>query len=483
MASSFDSPDTVQLKGKSTGITRLSRKAKALVLLAITAIVGFILFSIMTMDSGDKPTSAADEPDTTAEKKAAPTVEPATPNLRGIGDGQVGVVAASDAAGLGGPSVAVGASGAGGVGGVGVPPVDGLASSPNSAHAPLRSTPAGGQTPAVQLSNQHNVGPQGEQYQTPEEAAAARAKQELVDKRNKAIGAGMEMGGGDGGLASLGGMGATAVPAIGANNQLNSALAAAAQAAQAAQAAGAGNPVAAYGQPQDDQNKQVRKESFLKSSQASQDNTVLKELVQPALSAYQLMGGSIIPAALECGLNSDLPGQTCARVIENVYDSATGRYLLIPQGTKILGTYDSQVAYGQERILVVWNRLIFPDGSSISIQGMPGEDKAGNAGFDADVNNHYAKVFGSALLMAAFSAGISLSQKQSTNAYGTLSNSQTVTQAVGQQLGQTGEAYITKGMNIQPTLTRAPGYRFNIVATKDIVFPSAYVPNPTRAAQ
>jgi type IV secretion system protein TrbI len=129
----------------------------------------------------------------------------------------------------------------------------------------------------------------------------------------------------------------------------------------------------------------------------------------------------------------------------------------------------------------VWNRLIFPDGSSLSIQGMPGEDKAGNAGFDADVNNHYAKVFGSALLMATFSAGISLSQKQSTNAYGTLSNAQTVTQAVGQQLGQTGEAYITKGMNIQPTLTRAPGYRFNIVATKDIVFPGAYVPHPTRA--
>ncbi|MBN3815191.1 TrbI/VirB10 family protein [Paraburkholderia sp. Se-20369] len=473
MASSFDSPDTVQLKGKSTGITRLSRKAKALVLLAIAAVAGFILFSIMTMDNGDNPASTAEEHDGVTDKKAAPKVEPATPNLRGIGDGQVGVVAASDAAGFGGPSVAVGASGAGGVGSVAVPPVGGPASAPNAAHAPL----------PVQLSNANNAGPQGQQYQTPEEAAAAKAKQALADARSKAIGAGMEMGGGEGGLGSLGSMGGTNVPAIGANNQLNSALAAAAQAAQAAQAGGAGNPAAAYGQPQDDQNKQIRKESFLKSSQASQDNTVLKELVQPALSAYQLMGGSIIPAALECGLNSDLPGQTCARVIENVYDSATGHYLLIPQGTKIIGTYDSQVAYGQERILVVWNRLIFPDGSSISIQGMPGEDKAGNAGFDADVNNHYAKVFGSALLMAAFSSGISLSQKQSTNAYGTLSNSQTVTQAVGQQLGQTGQAYITKGMNIQPTLTRAPGYRFNIVATKDIVFPSAYVPHPTRAAR
>jgi type IV secretory pathway VirB10-like protein len=483
MATSFDSPDTVQLKGKSTGVTRLSRKAKILMVLVAAAMMGFILFSILSMDSGDKAAPAADEQDATADKKA-PTVEPATPNLHGIGDGQVGVVAAeaSDALGAAGPSIPVSAaSGAAVGGGVAVPPVGAPSSTPSARQGQGRGVPSIGGQPPVPLSNSHNVGPQGEQYQTPEEAAAAKAKQALLDSRNKAIGAGMEMGGGaEGGLGSLGaGMGGAGVPAIGANGQLNSALAAAAQAAQAA--AGAQNPVAAYGQQQDDQNKQLRKESFLKSSQTGQDNAVLKELVQPALSPYQLMGGSIIPAALECGVNSDLPGQTCARVIENVYDSATGRYLLIPQGTKIIGSYDSQVAYGQERILAVWSRLVFPDGSSISIQGMPGEDKAGNAGFDADVNNHYAKVFGSALLMATFSAGISLSQKQSTNAYGTLSSQQTVTQAVGQQLGQTGEAYISKGMNIQPTLSRTPGYRFSIVATKDIVFPGAYVAHPTLA--
>lgn len=470
MANSFDSPDTVQLKGKSTGVTRLSRKAKLLMLFGIVAVGGFLLFSIMSMDSGDKPAATTDDPDGTAEKKVQ-SVEPATPNLHGIGDGQVGVMAAqaSDALGAGAPSIPVGGNG---VAAVTVPPVGAGAVVPVSGNG-------GARTPAVQLSNSQNVGPQGQQYQTPEEAAEARRKQALVDARNKAIGAGMEMGGGDGGLASLGGAGiGGTVPALGANNQLNSALAAAAQAAQAAAAGGGQGPGGAYGQPQDDQNKQVRKESFLKASQSSPDNDVLKELVKPALSPYQLMAGTIIPGALECGLNSDLPGQTCARVTENVFDSATGRYLLIPQGTKMLGTYDSQVAYGQERILVAWSRLIFPDGSSINIQGMPGEDNAGNAGFDANVNNHYAKVFGSALLMAAFSAGISVSQKQSTGAYGSLSNQQIVTQSVGQQLGQTGAAYIQKGMNIQPTLTDAPGYRFKIVATKDIVFPGAYVPRP-----
>ncbi len=484
MANSFDSPDTVQLKGKSTGVTRLSKKAKIVMLLVVAVVMGFILFSILSMDTGDKPAPVGDEQDAASDKKA-PTVEPATPNLHGIGDGQVGVVAAeaSDATVAAGPSIPTNAASGAAVGaGVTVPPVSMPSSTPAAGRGQAPGvSPVGGQ-PRVQLSNSQNVGPQGEQYQTPEEAAAAKAKQTLLDSRNKAIAAGMEMGGGaEGGLGSLGGgMGGTGVPAIGANSQLTSALAAAAQAAQAAGGAQQ-NPVAGYGQQQDDQNKQLRKESFLKSSETGQDNSVLKELVQPALSPYQLMGGSIIPAALECGVNSDLPGQTCARVIENVYDSATGRYLLIPQGTKIIGSYDSQVAYGQERILAVWNRLVFPDGSSISIQGMPGEDKAGNAGFDADVNNHYAKVFGSALLMATFSAGISLSQKQSTNVNGTLTSQQTVTQAVGQQLGQTGEAYISKGMNIQPTLSRASGYRFSIVATKDIVFPGAYVARPTLA--
>jgi type IV secretion system protein VirB10 len=226
-------------------------------------------------------------------------------------------------------------------------------------------------------------------------------------------------------------------------------------------------------QQQDDQNKQGRKEQFLKSNEVSA-KTYLKDGIQPAMSPYEIKAGWAIPAALQCGINSDLPGQTCARVTENVFDSATGRHLLIPQNSRLVGTYDSQIAYGQERILVVWNRLFFPDDTSISLEGMPGSDKAGNAGFDADVNNHYAKVFGSAAFMATFSAAVSLTQKQSTSVNGTLTNSQTITQSLGQQLGQTGTAYIQRGMNVQPTLTRKPGYRFNVMVTRDILFPSAY---------
>jgi type IV secretion system protein VirB10 len=302
-----------------------------------------------------------------------------------------------------------------------------------------------------------------QQYQSPEEQAAARALKEIADGKRGAVKAGLELGGGGDSLPAGAGAGGGA-----ASNQM------AAQAA-AAGAQGGGAVVPGLGQQQDDQNKQGRKEQFLRMSDAA-SKTYLKKFKQAPISPFEIKAGWSIPSALECGLNSDLPGQTCARVTENVWDTATGRYLLIPQGTKVIGTYDSQIAYGQERILVVWNRLIFPDASSISLDGMPGEDKSGNAGFDADVNNHYGKVFGSALLMATFSSGIALSQKQSANANGTLSNSQTISQSVGQQLGQTGAAYIQKGMNIQPTLTRAPGYKFNIIVTRDILFQSAYRP-------
>jgi type IV secretion system protein VirB10 len=237
----------------------------------------------------------------------------------------------------------------------------------------------------------------------------------------------------------------------------------------------------AGGQQQDDQNKQQRKEQFLKSASESVAKTYLTEGVQLPLSPYEIKAGWAIPAELQGGINSDLPGQFNCRVTENVYDTATGKYLLIPQHTTCIGTYDSQIAYGQERILAVITRLIFPDGTSLNLGGMPGADKAGNAGFDADVNNHYAKVFGSAAFMATFSAAVSLTQKQNTNINGQQTNSQIITQSLGQQLGQTGSAFIQRGMNVQPTLSRPRGYRFNIMTTKDIVFPGPYKRRDARA--
>ena len=110
--------------------------------------------------------------------------------------------------------------------------------------------------------------------------------------------------------------------------------------------------------------------------------------MQDPVSPYQLMAGTVIPASLITGLNSDLPGQVIAQVTENVYDTATGRFLLVPQGARVIGTYDSQVDFGQERALVVWQRIIVPDGSSIVIDNLPATDTAGYAGLADQVDFH-----------------------------------------------------------------------------------------------
>jgi type IV secretion system protein TrbI len=138
---------------------------------------------------------------------------------------------------------------------------------------------------------------------------------------------------------------------------------------------------------------------------------VLPAALRLPASRYEVKAGTIIPGVLLTGVNSDLPGQLIAQVRENVFDTESGQYLLIPQGARLVGLYDHQVAYGQERVLVTWKRVIFPNGSSLSLKdGMPGTDPAGAAGFNDQVNHHLVRVFGNALLLSIFSAGVQLSQ-------------------------------------------------------------------------
>jgi len=140
------------------------------------------------------------------------------------------------------------------------------------------------------------------------------------------------------------------------------------------------------------QNQQDEKRSFLKNNDTSNSDYLSSRLTS-AISPYEVKAGSVIPAAMISGLNSDLPGQIVAMVRENVYDSSTRQYLLIPQGAKLIGLYDSNIAYGQERVLVIWNRLIYPNGDSINLKGMPGTDLEGYAGFHDIVDNKYWKLF------------------------------------------------------------------------------------------
>jgi type IV secretion system protein VirB10 len=224
----------------------------------------------------------------------------------------------------------------------------------------------------------------------------------------------------------------------------------------------------------DDQNKQAAKKAFLNESAQKTDDYLHAELQSP-LSPYELQAGTIIPGVLISGINSDLPGQITGQVRSNVYDSISGKYLLVPQGAKLVGVYDSQVAYGQERVLIAWRRIIYPNGKSFDLEGMPGVDMSSYAGFNDQVNNHYFKIFGSVILMSILSAGGQLSQPQQTQSmYAPPTVGQTLAQSLGSNIANTGTMITAKNINIQPTLQIRQGYEFNISVTKDMVFPGAY---------
>jgi type IV secretion system protein VirB10 len=219
----------------------------------------------------------------------------------------------------------------------------------------------------------------------------------------------------------------------------------------------------------DDINRQNEKREFLESFDKDA-SPYLKQTRLPAVSPYEVKAGFIIPGVLVSGINSDLPGQIIGQVRQNVYDSATGRHLLIPAGAKIIGTYDSRVSAGQERVLVAWNRVIFPDSSSVSLEAMPGADQSGFAGFNDQVDNHYWRTFGNAALLSLFSAGIQLSQPRPTVG-GTYDSTQIMAAAIGRQLGQLGMQLSQRNLNIQPTLEIRPGFRFSVMVTKDMILP------------
>lgn len=184
-------------------------------------------------------------------------------------------------------------------------------------------------------------------------------------------------------------------------------------------------------------------------------------------SPYTLTAGTVIPAVLVAGMNSDLPGQILAQVSENVYDGATGARVLVPQGAKLLGTYNASITTGQQRVFAVWNRVLYPDGSTLELGEMPGADQAGAAGFHDRVDNHYGQTFGSAILMSLFGAGVQLSQPQQRGGlYPT--TGQIAAGALGQQVGELGMETARRGLQVPPRLQIRPGYRFNVMVTRDL---------------
>ena len=216
------------------------------------------------------------------------------------------------------------------------------------------------------------------------------------------------------------------------------------------------------------------------STVASANEWALGYKNQKMTSQFTIHTGNVIPAILISGINSDIPGAITAQVSRNVYDSATGRYLMIPQGSKLFGSYASGIVYGQNRLGVNWHRIIYPNGQSITLADMPGTTGAGYSGLKDKVNNHYAKIFGGAMLMSLVTATTTYaldrdnSNSNDNNNNNSKSVSQSLNEAFARELGQITSQQIQRSMNVSPTLEIRPGYRMNVMVVKDIELDAPY---------
>ncbi len=197
-------------------------------------------------------------------------------------------------------------------------------------------------------------------------------------------------------------------------------------------------------------------------------------LARKPASPFEVMQGSVIPATLTTGIESDLPGQITAVVSRNVFDSASGANLLIPAGAQIVGTYASRVLPGQSSVAVAWTRILFPNGSYISLGAMPGTDPNGMSGISGDVDNHTWLMFKNALLLSLVGTGIQAATPQTTSATGSMNTTQIFQSQLASTFGQAVSQILQRYMNIAPTIHVQPGVQLAVVVSKDLVFPGPY---------
>ncbi|WP_144224655.1 TrbI/VirB10 family protein [Mesorhizobium amorphae] len=221
-------------------------------------------------------------------------------------------------------------------------------------------------------------------------------------------------------------------------------------------------PPASIAPAEGDQNNQQRKLDFL--SQRDTAGIYNPHALQAPASPYQVMAGSIIAASLITGINSDLPGLVVAQVTENVYDTVTGKILLIPQGSRLIGTYDSVVAFGQKRALLVWQRILLPDGSSIEIDNLPATDSAGYAGLEDEVDFHTWQLVKGVALATLLGVGTELSLGDNESDL-----VKAIRESAQQNISRAGQRITEKNLNIQPTITVRPGWPLRVVVHKDLV--------------
>ena len=197
--------------------------------------------------------------------------------------------------------------------------------------------------------------------------------------------------------------------------------------------------------------------------------------VEAPVSDFEVKAGTTLPAQLDMAINSDLGGPAVAHITRAVYDTVTGRFELIPPGAKLYGTIDPKVTAGQNRVDVIWKRIIFPNGASLVIDNMRASDSSGQLGLHHTVDNHMVELFGGAALLSAISGALQLSQPQQSASWGQApSAGQTLAAALGQNLGQVSTEFIHRQMQIKPTIVVPNGEYFTVIVTKDMVFPGPY---------
>ena len=232
-----------------------------------------------------------------------------------------------------------------------------------------------------------------------------------------------------------------------------------------------GMPFAPQQNNNSDPNGWNRKDAFTKQELPEEYSKF--SVVSPR-SLLELKSGTLLPCVLISGLNSDLPGNMIAQISENVWDTATGRYLLIPRGSRLIGTYDNQVAYGQSRVLVMWSRLIFPDGSSLVLDNLKGADQSGYSGFKGAVNRHWGSIISSALFVSLLGAGVELAAPTDNGERDRDDPRSILAENAASAVAEAMSQIIQREANRQPTIKIKPGYRFMIFVQHDIIFPRVW---------
>lgn len=211
-----------------------------------------------------------------------------------------------------------------------------------------------------------------------------------------------------------------------------------------------------------DPNLQNSKTAFAEGT--VEDDIYNPHSLQDPVSPYQVMTGTVIAASLLTGLNSDLPGTIIAQVTQPVYDTATGQHLLIPQGSRLIGRYDSRVSFGQSRALVVWDRILFPDSTSIQIAALPGTDQSGFSGLKDRVDNHYGRLLGAIGLATILGVGSELTFGDDESDL-----VEAIRDSVQDSTNQAGQRIVDRNLNIQPTIRVRPGWPLRVIVTQDLI--------------